>query len=114
MLMLRAADTENNTKVRDYIASTMRTLGWTVELDEFTDRTPYGDKRFANVVATKDPKAARRVILAAHFDSKFFATFPESQARPHARSCPVAQAYHGVDSTVPRCNGLCGALRNDA
>lgn len=66
----------------------MRTLGWTVELDEFTDKTPYGEKRFANVVATKDPKAARRVILAAHFDSKFFATFPENQVRAVRRAGP--------------------------
>ncbi|KZV96162.1 hypothetical protein EXIGLDRAFT_671319 [Exidia glandulosa HHB12029] len=77
----------------------MRTLGWTVEIDAFTDKTPYGEKHFANVVATKDPKAARRVILAAHFDSKFFATSPENQflgatdsAAPCAMMLDLAEA----------------------
>jgi len=81
MLTRSSADTENNTKVREYIAGTLRTLGWTIELDQFTDKTPYGDKNFVNVIATKDPKAARRIILAAHFDSKYFPNPPNNQVR---------------------------------
>lgn len=52
-----------------------------MEEDTFTDNTPYGRKRFTNVIATKDPAAARRIVLAAHFDSKFFPNYPESQVR---------------------------------
>ena len=73
------ADTENNTIVRNYIVDTMKKLEWDVEEDSFSADTPYGVKRFTNVIATKDPEAPRRVIIAAHFDSKFFLTFPESQ-----------------------------------
>ena len=73
------ADTENNTLVRNYLVSKLRALNWDVEEDSFTDVTPYGEKRFTNVIATKDPKAPRRVILAAHFDSKFFPTYPQNQ-----------------------------------
>ncbi|KAJ6573633.1 hypothetical protein B0H10DRAFT_2226757 [Mycena sp. CBHHK59/15] len=66
------ADTENNTIVRNYIVSKLEALKWHVEEDAFNDSTPFGTKQFTNIIATKDPKAARRVVLAAHFDSKYF------------------------------------------
>jgi glutaminyl-peptide cyclotransferase len=74
--VLLPAGTENNTIVRNYIVRTLRNLNWHVEEDEFEDNTPYGKKRFANVIATKDPEAPRRIILSAHFDSKFFPSPP--------------------------------------
>ncbi|KAI0807767.1 hypothetical protein C8Q74DRAFT_1188064 [Fomes fomentarius] len=80
ILIPRAPDTDNNTVVREYIVNTMKKLDWHVEEDSFTDTTPYGVKRFTNIIATKDPKAPRRVILSAHFDSKFFSSYPENQA----------------------------------
>lgn len=73
------ADTENNTIVRNYIISTMKALDWHIEEDNFQDETPYGVKSFTNVIATKDPEAPRRLVVAAHFDSKFFSTFPQNQ-----------------------------------
>ena len=74
-----SADTPNNTLVRNYIVSTLQALSWHIELDEFTANTPYGAKRMANIIATKDPSASRHVILSAHFDSKFFETYPHNQ-----------------------------------
>ncbi|KDR73552.1 hypothetical protein GALMADRAFT_71864 [Galerina marginata CBS 339.88] len=79
ILIPRAPDTENNTLVRNYIVSTLKALKWHIELDEFTDITPIGSKRFANIIATKDPTAPRRVVLSAHFDSKYFPHYPENQ-----------------------------------
>ncbi|KAI0647401.1 hypothetical protein C8Q79DRAFT_959252 [Trametes meyenii] len=79
ILIPRPPDTENNTLVREYLVSTLRKLNWHVEEDTFNDTTPYGVKRFTNVIATKDPTAPRRVIVAAHFDSKFFSTSPLNQ-----------------------------------
>lgn len=73
------ADTENNTIVREYIKSTLQALDWHIEEDSFTEDTPIGIKRFTNVIATKDPTAARRVVLSAHFDSKYFSTYPQNQ-----------------------------------
>lgn len=67
--------------VRNYIVSTLKALDWHIELDEFVDMTPVGQKRFTNVIATKDPEASRRVVLSAHFDSKYFPTYPENQVR---------------------------------
>lgn len=75
------AGTENNTLVRKYIVSTLGALHWHVEEDEFTDMTPNGPLKFTNVIATKDPEASRRVIVAAHFDSKWFRKYPENQVR---------------------------------
>jgi len=57
----------------------LQALNWHIEVDEFTAKTPYGAKRMANIIATKDPHASRRVILSAHFDSKFFANYPYNQ-----------------------------------
>ncbi|KAH9945817.1 RNA dependent RNA polymerase-domain-containing protein [Epithele typhae] len=87
ILIPRAPDTVNNTAVKQYIVDTMKKLKWHVEEDSFADSTPYGVKKFTNVIATKDPKAMRRVILAAHFDSKFFENNQASSARPECYVC---------------------------
>ncbi|THH11988.1 hypothetical protein EW145_g296 [Phellinidium pouzarii] len=80
ILIPRSPDTNNNTQVKNYIVSTLRKLDWDIEEDSFKDNTPYGVKHFTNVIATKDPEAPRRVIVAAHFDSKFYSTYPDNQA----------------------------------
>ncbi|KAJ7286210.1 glutaminyl-peptide cyclotransferase-like protein [Mycena rebaudengoi] len=72
ILIPRVSDTENNTLVRNYIISKLKALDWHIEQDAFNDTTPLGKKRFTNIIATKDPNASRRVILAAHFDSKYY------------------------------------------
>ncbi|KAF9014022.1 hypothetical protein BDQ17DRAFT_1270151 [Cyathus striatus] len=79
IMIPRPSDTENNTLVRNYIVSTLKHLNWHIEEDEFTDDTPIGRKRFTNIIATKDPEASRRVILSAHFDSKYFPSYPNNQ-----------------------------------
>lgn len=38
----------------------------------FEDSTPYGTKPFTNIIATLDPHVDRRLVLAAHYDSKYF------------------------------------------
>ncbi|PVG02832.1 hypothetical protein CPB86DRAFT_725229 [Serendipita vermifera] len=101
ILIPRAPNTDNNTFVRNYIATTLRNLDWHIEEDEFDDNTPYGRKRFVNVIATKDPDAPRRIILAAHFDSKFFPSAPMNQflgatdsAAPCAMLLDLAEALN--------------------
>ena len=74
-------DTVNNTQVRNHIVDTLKKLKWHVEEDTFTEQTPYGVKTFTNVIGTKDPEASRRVIVAAHFDSKYFPSYPQNQVR---------------------------------
>jgi hypothetical protein len=79
--LMHTAGTENHTLVRNHLTSTLRKLNWHIEEDSFVATTPYGPKNFTNVIATKDPDAPRRVVLAAHYDSKYFPHYPENQAR---------------------------------
>lgn len=79
ILIPRAVGSDNITLVREYIVSTLKDLDWYVEEDTFTDNTPYGLRSFTNIIATKDPTALRRVILSAHYDSKFFPNYPDNQ-----------------------------------
>lgn len=37
----------------------------------FEDSTPYGTKPFSNIIATLDRDVDRRLVLAAHYDSKY-------------------------------------------
>jgi glutaminyl-peptide cyclotransferase len=43
-------------------------------VDEFVERAPiFGDLTFKNIIATPNPDAERFVVLACHYDSKYFA-----------------------------------------
>lgn len=52
-----------------YISNTLKELGWDVEILQHTQQTPVGQKTFRNVVATFDPTAPRRLVLACHYDT---------------------------------------------
>ncbi|KAJ3389314.1 hypothetical protein HDU84_008861 [Entophlyctis sp. JEL0112] len=68
-----AGGTPGSAAVQAHIAQTFASLGgWTVERDAFVDDTPFGRKPFTNIVATKNPRAPRKLVLAAHYDSKYF------------------------------------------
>jgi len=70
ILIPRTVGSRNHEKVRRHIADTMRGLGWNVEESSFNDQTPFGNKQFTNVIATLNPKAPRRLVVACHYDSK--------------------------------------------
>lgn len=120
----RTADTENHTLVRNYIISTLRKLNWHIEEDRFEDMTPYGRKNFTNVIATKDPDAPRRVVLAAHFDSKFFPNYPQNQAcsftscrflaTPTFSLPPSPLTHCNLRLVVCRSNRFCRIMRHHA
>ncbi|KFM75958.1 Glutaminyl-peptide cyclotransferase, partial [Stegodyphus mimosarum] len=71
ILISRVPGTDGHEIVRKYINSEMKNLGWTVEEDSFTDRTPHGKKPFTNIVATLNPYACRRLTIACHYDSLY-------------------------------------------
>ena len=68
----------------------LESLGWTVDGNRtFEMPTPRGQMRFTNVVATHDPAAPRRLVLACHYDSiygrnAFVGQFPAAPASPAA------------------------------
>ena len=74
ILIERVPNSPGNKKVREFIETEMSNLGWTVEEDEFEQDTVIGNVKFTNVVATLDPKAPRRMVIACHYDSKITPT----------------------------------------
>lgn len=46
--------------------------GWEVTEDAFYAHTPYGQLPFTNIIATLNPEAKRQLVLACHFDSKYY------------------------------------------
>lgn len=57
-----------------HIKTTLGSLGagWEVTLDSFRAMTPYGELPFTNIIATLNPSAKRRLVLACHHDSKYY------------------------------------------
>lgn len=67
--------TSNHTKIQNFITGELESLGWIVEVDEFTEKTPiFGVLSFKNIIATINPNAEKFLILACHYDSKYFET----------------------------------------
>jgi len=69
ILIPRPVGSNNHKFVRQFLAKEMENLGWDIEQHSFNDRTPHGTKRFTNVIATLDPTAPRRMVIACHYDS---------------------------------------------
>ncbi|XP_064133260.1 glutaminyl-peptide cyclotransferase isoform X2 [Loxodonta africana] len=45
---------------------------WVLEVDTFLSQTPYGYRSFSNIISTLNPTAKRHLVLACHYDSKYF------------------------------------------
>ncbi|XP_050405027.1 glutaminyl-peptide cyclotransferase isoform X2 [Patella vulgata] len=69
-LVERIPGTPGNVAVQEFIEARMSALGWNITKDRFMDITPLGQKPFTNIIATFDPRAPNRLVLACHFDSK--------------------------------------------
>jgi hypothetical protein len=89
MLLPRVSGTEENKKIQDFIISIFKNLNWHIEEDEFITETPMGNKTFKNIIATKDPRASKRLTFAAHFDSKYFKDFEFIAATDSAVPCAI-------------------------
>lgn len=67
-------------KARVLIIDALRGYGWEVQREEFTDETPRGPVKFANLIgrfgSTKAPVAtsSQRAIVCSHYDTKRFST----------------------------------------
>jgi len=70
ILVPRIVNTPQHRQVGEYIFNTMQAAGFHVEWDNFHDSTPVGNVPFKNIIATFDPHASRRLVLACHYDSK--------------------------------------------
>ncbi|KAI3378079.1 hypothetical protein SNEBB_009450 [Seison nebaliae] len=74
LLVERVSGTPNIKIVQDYLIRFFESqLNWQVDLDDFHHFTPNGYKQFTNIIVTPpnhEPKG-RRLIMAAHYESKF-------------------------------------------
>ncbi|NXP50593.1 QPCT cyclotransferase, partial [Heliornis fulica] len=74
ILIERYSGSPGNYVVRQHIKHRLQRLqaGWEIEEDTFQRYTPYGYKTFSNIISTLKPSAKRHLVLACHYDSKFF------------------------------------------
>lgn len=73
ILVPRVVGTPGHENVKNFITGAMRDLNWQVDFDAFEDKTPiFGKLKFENIIATLNPNAERFLVLACHYDSKYF------------------------------------------
>ncbi|XP_053566996.1 glutaminyl-peptide cyclotransferase [Bombina bombina] len=74
MLIERFSGSPGNYAVRQHIKQRLQRLqaGWVTEEDAFQSQTPYGYVTFSNIISTLNPSAKRHLVLACHYDSKYF------------------------------------------
>ncbi|KAJ8288702.1 hypothetical protein COCON_G00013610 [Conger conger] len=74
MLVTRYPSSAGSLSVQQQIRTMLGALkaGWTIEEDRFPAHTPYGPLTFTNIIATLNPSAKRRLVLACHYDSKYY------------------------------------------
>lgn len=74
ILIERIPGTKNHELVRNHIIARMKGLsaGWNIELDEFVDKPPepYPEMPFTSIIATLNPNAPRKLVIACHYESK--------------------------------------------
>lgn len=87
LLIKRVSGTAGAKKAWSFLRSSLLRLGFHVETDEFVDLTPYGNRTFRNIMGTWNPSAPRRLVLACHYDSKFFDRFEFLAATDSAFPC---------------------------
>ncbi|KAJ2615361.1 hypothetical protein H4S08_001261 [Coemansia sp. RSA 1365] len=70
VLVPRQIGTPGYRATQDLIVNTLSELGYSISWDNFTTATPMGDVGMANIIATKNPGAAKRLVLSAHYEGK--------------------------------------------
>lgn len=68
----RPPDTPPLARTRDYITNELKSFGLTVSLDEFTAKTPQGEKKMANIVAEIPGETKTLILITSHYDTKFY------------------------------------------
>jgi glutaminyl-peptide cyclotransferase len=68
----RPPDSQQLAKTRAYITNELKSYGFTVSLDEFTAKTPQGEKKMANIVAELPGETKTLILLASHYETKFY------------------------------------------
>lgn len=72
MLVPRVVGTQSWKNVQKFIVNELKSLDMDVELDSFSDNTPFGKVNFVNIIGKMNPSADKFLVLSAHYDSKYF------------------------------------------
>ncbi|KAI9537557.1 hypothetical protein NQZ68_023802 [Dissostichus eleginoides] len=74
LLVTRYPGSAGSTAVQEHIKTVLAGLGagWEVTEDKFMSQTPYGPLPFTNLVASLNSSASRQLVLACHYDSKYY------------------------------------------
>jgi len=90
LVVERVPNTPSHTLVKEYIIKSFRKdPAWTVELDTFYSETPLGKKKFTNIIVSYSTGAPKTLLLATHYDSKYFPDFKFVGATDAATSCAI-------------------------
>ncbi|XP_078085720.1 glutaminyl-peptide cyclotransferase-like [Mustelus asterias] len=94
ILRERYPGSAGNQAVRQHIISQLDGFqaGWITEVDTFQEAIPYGTVTFSNIISTLDPSAKRRLVLACHYDSKYYNKWWYSRAYVGATDSAVSCA----------------------
>ena len=71
----RVSGTPANVKTRQYITTTLASIGIKAVEQPFEAKTPLGVVKMANIVATLPGTRPERIIVGSHFDTKLFREF---------------------------------------
>ncbi|XP_048209067.1 glutaminyl-peptide cyclotransferase [Perognathus longimembris pacificus] len=74
LLIERYPGSPGSYAARQHIMQRLQKLqaDWVLEVDTFLSKTPYGYRSFSNIISTLNPTAKRHLVLACHYDSKYF------------------------------------------
>ena len=68
----RPPDSPQLLKTRAYITNELKNSGWKVSLEEFNAKTPQGEKKMANIVAEIAGESKTLILIASHYDTKYY------------------------------------------
>ncbi|HXK59456.1 MAG TPA: M28 family peptidase [Acidobacteriota bacterium] len=76
-------------KVGDYLITQLKSYGLKVQTQEFQPLTPIGPLQMRNIWGVLPGTSGKAIILASHYDSKYFEDFRFVGANDGASSCAV-------------------------
>lgn len=71
----RPAGSAELARARDYITSELKSYGVNVSFDEWTTKTPMGNRKMVNVIAEIPGESSDVILLTSHYDSKYVKDF---------------------------------------
>ena len=99
IMIERQPGTRQHSQVRQFIIDSLNSInGMEVYTDDFTAMTPLGDRHFSNIIAhlslnsinyTSNNSNGKKLVLAAHYDSKIFEEFEFVGATDSAVPCAL-------------------------